>query len=368
MLNRYAKKAIAKAWEYVAYRNCINKLKLYGKYNTMYEWNEYKRIEEHKRLFAPLTKKVSTEWYKYFTLIRQEEDVNYIPEDLWHIKIEPVLNNKYYMTANNDKNLFHFSCLKPYLPQAFLHVIMGICYKQDLAYIKADQAFSIIPDNTPLIVKKSIDTGGGKGVVYYDNKSQLGNISELKNKHGQDFVVQQFEEQHPWFARFNHTSVNTIRVMTYRSVKTEEIIAIQSLLRVGKPGSVMDNQSSGGVAVGINKTGEVNNWGSDKLSNKFLKIGDVNLSDVGIIPKLEETKALCIELAKQRPYERVLVFDTWRDKYDRIRIMEVNNVNIGIEDLQKNNGALFGAYTSEVIDYCASNPKFYCFSFDSLEI
>ena len=44
--------------------------------------------------------------------------------------------------------------------------------------------------------------------------------------------------------------------------------------------------------------------------------------------------------------------------------MEINNINIGIEDLQKNNGPMFGEFTEEVIDFCSKNKRSYCFDFE----
>ena len=364
MVNNILKKILAKGFEYSTRKTMLNKFKLYGDYQHAFSWKTYKQIEEHKQLFLPLKYKVNIEWYKYFTLVRQEEDPNYLPEDIWHILLEPALNNRSYAKALNDKNLFHTLEYKHLFPKAFIHLIQGVCYNSDFIQIPFEKAFEFIPNEQAFVVKKSIDSGGGKGVGFYSSKTSASDLISLIEIFGNNFVVQEKVVQHKWFERFNPSSINTIRVVTYRSVIDEKVRVLQTLLRMGKPGSMVDNQSSGGIACGINTEGKLNSWGCDKLSNKFSQISNINFSDLEEIPDFEQLKAVCISIASKRFHERILVFDTWRDVDNNIRLLEINNINIGIEDLQKNNGAMFGKYTKDIINYCSSNPKSYCFDYE----
>jgi len=364
MVNDFFKTVLVRGWELSAKRNLRNKFKLYGPYKEIYSWGKYIRINEHKELFKPLGCGINTEWYRYFTLVRQKEDPRYLPEDIWHLQIEPVLNQRSYAKAYNDKNLFHTLEEKALFPHAYLHIIMGICYDKDFHQISYNGALDCIPDNKPFVVKKAIDSGGGKGVTFYNSKSSITYIQDLIKKHGNNLVVQEKVVQHKWFRRFNPTSINTIRVVTYRSVLDERVHALQMVLRVGKKDMQVDNQSSGGIAIGIDKHGKLNKWGYDKLSQCFTTVNDIDLSTVEEIPQFEHLKETCINIARRRFHERVLVFDTWRDENNDIRLLEINNINIGIEDLQKNNGPLLGQFTEEVIEYCSHNKKFYCFDFE----
>lgn len=364
MVNDFLKTVLVKGWELSAKRNLRNKFKLYGPYKEIYSWGKYKRIKEHKEIFKPLGCSINTEWYRYFTLVRQKEDPRYFPEDIWHLKIEPVLNQRSYAKANNDKNLFHTLQEKALFPHAYLHIIIGKCYNKDFHNISYREALECIPDNKPFVVKKAINSGGGKGITFYNSKASILDIQNLIKKHGDNFVVQEKVIQSEWFKRFNPTSINTIRVVTYRSVIDEQVHVLQMVLRVGKKDMEVDNQSSGGIAIGIDENGKLNNWGCDKLSQQFTSVNDLELASLGEIPLFEQLKETCINLAKRRFHERVLVFDTWRDENNRIRLLEINNINIGIEDLQKNNGPLFGQFTEEVIEYCSKNKKFYCFDFE----
>ncbi|MCK7537993.1 MAG: hypothetical protein MZV63_47075 [Marinilabiliales bacterium] len=58
-----------------------------------------------------------------------------------------------------------------------------------------------------------------------------------------------------FFARFNESSLNTVRILTYRSVRNEDVFVLHRLLRAGRRGSVVDNQASGGIACAIDNDG-----------------------------------------------------------------------------------------------------------------
>ncbi len=363
MVGELLKRVLAIGFLWLAERNLKKKFSLYGPYKQMYSWAKFDLLEKHILLFRPIKRKINLEWYKYFTLVRQEEDAAYVPENIWHIYMEPVLNQKSYAKANNDKNLFHCTPFRHLYPTTFLHVIQGICYDPNFNPINHKNSLNLIPSIAKLVVKKSIDSGGGKGVTFYNSVSEVGDFNQLRKLHGENFIVQEKERQHEWFARFNPSSLNTIRVVTYRSVVDEKIYILQTLLRMGKNGSMVDNQSSGGIACGIDKTGKLNSWGTDKLSNRYYSSNSVIFSETGRIPNFEKMSSVCIEIAKTRFHERVLVFDTWQDTNNQIRLTEINNINIGIEDLQKNNGPMFGEFTREVIEYCSTHKRSFCFDY-----
>lgn len=363
MVKNLFKNIVVKSWEYSAKRNLRNKFNLYGQYKKLYRWHEYKLLKEHCLLFKPLKFKVNKEWYKYITLIRQEENPAYVPEDIWHLRIEPVLNIRAYNKAFNDKNLFNLTDYHYLFPKPYLHIIEGIFYNPNYQRINKSKAEQMIPSVLPFVAKNTIDSGGGKGVIFYDPNENKISLDVIINNHGNNVIIQEFVKQHPWFEKFNKDSLNTIRVVTYRSVKDENIYILQTLLRMGKKGKRVDNQSSGGIACGINENGKLNAWGCDKLSIRYYENNGVIFKEVEPIPDFELLKDTCIKIAEKRFYERVLVFDTWRDTENNIRLTEINNINIGIEDLQKNNGPLLGDFTKEIIDFCANNSRSYCFDF-----
>ena len=65
------------------------------------------------------------------------------------------------------------------------------------------------------------------------------------------YLIQMFIKQHPAMRALHPQSINTIRLLTVRSLKDGEIHVMPSILRVGTGESIVDNTSQGGLAVGI---------------------------------------------------------------------------------------------------------------------
>lgn len=63
-------------------------------------------------------------------------------------------------------------------------------------------------------------------------------------------LIERFFDQHPDMAHFNASSVNTCRVWVVRP-RDEPARAALAYLRIGRGGSVVDNQSSGGIVAPI---------------------------------------------------------------------------------------------------------------------
>ena len=65
------------------------------------------------------------------------------------------------------------------------------------------------------------------------------------------YLIQSFIRQHPDMAALHPQSINTIRLLTVRSLKDGQIHVMPSILRIGTGDSIVDNTSQGGLAVGI---------------------------------------------------------------------------------------------------------------------
>ena len=75
--------------------------------------------------------------------------------------------------------------------------------------------------------------------------------------HGNRAVIERYLEQHPEMARFNPSSVNTLRYWVLRRAAAPPEV-ILGYLRIGREGSVVDNQSSGGIVAPVDlKTGRL---------------------------------------------------------------------------------------------------------------
>lgn len=76
------------------------------------------------------------------------------------------------------------------------------------------------------------------------------------------YLFQTTIKQHPEMSRMYDKSINTIRLITIRSLKDGHIEFFPSILRIGANGSIVDNTSQGGIAVGFDpKNGRLNKYG-----------------------------------------------------------------------------------------------------------
>lgn len=68
--------------------------------------------------------------------------------------------------------------------------------------------------------------------------------------HWTDFIVQETIDQHPELSRFNPTSVNTVRIDTFVDA-AGTVHFNTAALKVGMPGSIIDNSGIGGYMIAV---------------------------------------------------------------------------------------------------------------------
>ena len=332
---------------------------------------------KHKLLWGKYIINVSVEWLKVYGSISEKYDFRYIPEDVYYTEIEPRLNNKAFSKAYTDKNFYHIVLDSEILPEVVLHSTNGVLYSSDYAGTEKIVEFDFWSRglaNGIYVIKPTVDTGGGQGVrvitispgSFSINPSLTGicSFEELLKYYKRDFLIQKYIIQHPFFAQFNSSSLNTVRILTYRSIRDESIVILHRILRIGKAGSVVDNQASGGIACGIKADGNLSGFGVDKYGNKYFNSNGISFSSVGEILFLNFMIKISIEVAKKYKYSRLLGLDFGVDRDNRILLIEVNDSNNEINFYQMNNGPLFGDYTEEIASFCLKEPKSFVIDFN----
>jgi hypothetical protein len=331
-------------------------------------------ISDHKALWRKLGSRPGIKWLKLYSFVSGREDSGYITEPDFYNKVEPTLNNRTFSDAYADKNSYHRFLRRELLPSVYLRNIEGSFYDEAYRPIELhDQILDLIPGEADtLIAKAAVESGGGRGVELFSRegfswKNSKGThltIEYLTAIFGKNYLLQEYICQDHFYSRFNPSSVNTVRLLTYKSVRTNEIIPLQAVLRIGKPGSVVDNQASGGIACGISHEGFMNEYAVNKSGNKTYSSGGIDFRDAGKLYKFNEIISAGIEVARAYYFQRLLGLDICVDNKGAVRIIEVNNRNNEINFFQMNNGPLFREYTGEVIEYCQQRPTSFAIDFD----
>lgn len=295
-------------------------------------------------------------------------DPNIVPENILHNLIEPVLTPPVYRHFLSDKNLFDRLFPEGVMPKTLLRCMGGFYYDKNYNPVKDNHVLANILSDK-IVVKPTIDTSGGMGVTIFvkqdNNYHELNNyefvLTEdwLRCEYQGNFIIQECIEQSGKIAIFNPSSVNTIRIGVYRSVKNDEYIILDSLLRVGKSGCYVDNAHSGGVAIGIEKSGKLKHIAITREDTVLSNINGVDLSKDFFIPNYDKVINFAKFVCKQIPYLRLLTLDIMLDKSDNPHLIEFNCTSYS-EDIFQPNATLFREYTDEIIDYVCKHKNERC--------
>lgn len=350
-------------------RRKANHRKSYFK-SSLKNLNKLEKVEREKEYiekWSGFGLKVDPEYLRIYTHITGKNDINFVPEDLYQLFITNILNQpqERFGYAFGDKNLYEKLHEAELFPTAILRNIDGIYYDKSYDRLTlTDENFEKkINKYDCLIVKPSIDSGAGKMVKKFDRKNDglyNGNreklsLNYLSKVYNGNFIVQECLKQHPFLSQFNRSSLNTIRVMTYRSVKDEKIKILGAMLKIGGENSVVDHMAKGGCAIGINHDGSLANWSINKAGVKLNSVNSINLGKKLTYPKYEEIVSTAKRIAEGNHYHRLLGLDMAVDHESKVRVVEINNGYVGLKGYQLTGRSFFQKYTDEVIEYCKSN-------------
>jgi len=371
-MNIFVKHFINRTHQYKIDRACKKKLKLI--HNNIPVLKKNKVLEqEYTELWSKFEKNPSILFQRCMSSLSGVESSQYVPENIHYGFIEPVLNNRAYALIFNDKNFYERYLLsyKDLFPQAILRGINGTIYSPEFKPLTEKNCLDLLSKmqtEQEYVLKPATETGGGDNVLFFRRTSKGIRIKiknyELKEfykiletRYNGNFIIQEKIRQLPWFAYFNKTSLNTVRLYMYRSVNDENVYPITAYLRFGKEGSIVDSSSQGGRTCGISIQGLLNDFALGKYGEKYYDLGGLNENKKCMVPLFNDMKNTAIELSTYFPYHRLLGFDFIVDINKQLKLFEVNNLYIGIINQQMNTGPLFGDFTDEVIEYSLANKK-----------
>ncbi|MGB6153407.1 MAG: sugar-transfer associated ATP-grasp domain-containing protein [Pricia sp.] len=115
------------------------------------------------------------------------------------------------------------------------------------------------------------------------------------------FIFQELIRQHEDLGRINQSSVNTLRVVTYKN-KNNASEVFSAFIRVGRKGAIIDNAHIGGIVVAIDKeTGKMRGEGIQLIDNGggiFYKHPDTGIIfDTVQIPHFDKVKKIATQAA-----------------------------------------------------------------------
>lgn len=259
-------------------------------------------LHKHKELYSAKSyypeRKSKASWKNY--LLQIEQIIRYgAPNEFYfmygfdvknRLEREKYMNYQPFMVRrnflNHDNNAHNSTCiLRNKLYFDLLARSIGVDTPRVIAYYTNNKLYSVennfseisfadlIQEEPRIFFCKEMGGECGAGIFklkiengkFYKNNTEI-YPTELENLiHDSDYIFQELVEQHPRMSELYSKSVNTMRLVTVRSLKDGKIHLMPSILRVGANGSFVDNTSQGGLAVGFDlETGKLNRYGFHK--------------------------------------------------------------------------------------------------------
>jgi hypothetical protein len=321
----------------------------------------------HRSYWRCLQRRVDPSWLRFFSHVSGIADPRYVPQDIFHQAIERRLNDLEYARYYADKNIYE----RLFDPELF--AVVRLRNVSD-TYLDREyrpmscrtfaERFNAIPEDC--FIKPSVGSGGGRrvdlvrreGGAFRSSDGSPFTYDDLERLYRRNYVIQPAIRQHPALARFNPSSVNTLRVVTYRSVKDEAVVVLKAVLRVGRESMIVDNQGRGGLACGVQPDGTLHRYATSKFGRKFTEHPDSGIAfDGESIPGYAGVLEAVSGVARCIPPLRLLSFDVTIDENGTVRIIEINTRNMEINFLQTSGGPFFGDYSDEIVEWCADHPE-----------
>lgn len=349
--------------------------KLYKRfYSSQLKRHPARRKESEKyylQLWSRLCRNPDKNTYRLFSQYIGE-DSRIAPEDVTSGIIQPLMNPVSYRGYYQDKNMFDKILSPDIMPSTLLRGMMGGVYTVDYQIVAdLESVLAVISEKEECIfVKPTVDTSSGEQVVGFRRRSDGilhsltdGVAFDKKWLHdymidNSDFIIQRGLTQHSAISKFNPTSINTIRIATYRSVADNKPHFLNAILRIGNKGSFVDNAHSGGMFIGINKNGILGKYACDQFGNRYDSFNGINFNtETHIIPDFDTIIDFSEKVASDIIHARLVAQDICLEADGSPKLVEFNIRAFSPWLFQYTVGPAFGDYTDEIIEYCVAHKK-----------
>lgn len=296
-VNRLQRKYAYRQYMKKKRKELYNKLDKLPKRRHLTQAQKMEIVDFYKYLTG---KTISTLDHEYFYSRTGIYTKDYIPMAFFQSELIGRLNRMDLYDAYCDKNLDDVLLPSVKHPHYYLKNINGYYYFEGCAVSKED-ALEQCLNLGEVIIKPSLSykgTGVHKlhienGKTDWDGKS----LNEVFNDYKKDFLIQEAVRQHDQMSALNPTSVNTLRMATYRSGM--EVLLVYAVVRIGRKGQVIDNQSAGGISVVIRPDGTLGRYAFGSAGDDMIEKTDTGIVLEGYeVPSYEKA----VETVKRLHY------------------------------------------------------------------
>lgn len=302
----------------------------------------------------------------FYSLPHVEPSVKFVPRDYHAIVLESALENSRYGDLATEKNYYDkvFAGQGVKIPQTYFKLIDGVLLDRNFRRISESDIYKAC-GNRDIVVKQTL-TSSGLGVRKWEiandsffDGSEKYSLSDIAKIMGSNLIGQELIHQHTLLDAVNPTTLNTLRLFTYRSVVDNAVHVTLAMLRMGTGSTFVDNVSAGGIAVGIAlDSGKMMQYAFDKSGNFYERHPVTEFVFQGVeIPEFWKIVETTKQLADVLSHNRLIGWDLAISREGETVLIEPN-IGVGTWMMQVASGTpTFGEFSDEVRDYIQRRIK-----------
>ena len=270
--------------------------------------------------------KVSLYSHEYFYSRSGKYTKEYVPMELYYLDLIPKANDLQFFLAYGDKNITDILFPNEKQPHTYLKNVNGYFYFEGQS-ITQERAECLCQNLGEVIIKPSLTAHGhGVRLINVENgidKKTGDSVSQIFKRYKSDYIIQEKIRQHELMSALNPTSVNTLRILTYRS--ETEVLLIYSVIRIGRNGQIIDNQGAGGLSTTIDANGKLG-----KFSFGGSATDNIEKTDTGVVlegyqvPSYDKAIEMVKRLHLGLPYFKIIGWDIAIDESGAPVLVEFN--------------------------------------------
>lgn len=196
----------------------------------------------------------------------------------------------------------------------------------DMREATEEAFFSFASKHNRFFVKPA-DGYFGIGAYIAECDSEEKTRALFEEMKGKNILIEELIKQHPELRKFNESSVNSFRVVTFLRADNTPVLIDGAAIRIGRKGKNADNFHHHGIGAKIDlETGIVCTKGIDRDGIRYVIHPDSGAQIVGFkVPHWDEIVAMVKKAAMEVPEVRYVGWDVAITDDDRILLIEGND-------------------------------------------
>lgn len=311
-------------------------------------------LKNYKEKIDPIT-------HIAFANLLNNKDVRVMPQFFYRKKFLNVFNDNAMNDMYRDKGLYDILIDTEQKVYNVLKFTRGQYITDTNKFICEKEALNILLDDQDEYILKPSDTNNGKGItklkvindkMFIDDKEV--NLQDLTEIFGYNYLIQRVIKQHQVMAEPHPSSVNTLRMATFRW--KGKIHNLYTFARFGHSGNIKDNAGAGGLVVGVQNDGTFMDYGivSSQIVHEH-PTTNKKISDFGRIPNMHEINKFARDLHKDLLLQNYVAWDIAINEEGTPIFIENNFYGSSWINQIALNKSMFGDITDEVLQHISEN-------------